>query len=177
MHKRIEKTYKMGKIAFHGNRRKNAVDVTVTVYLHEDGFIEFAASGSVWNTTHTDIVDRGQCLDELAKFPSIANNPIFAEIYRYWKAYHLNGLNVGTARQIAALDAAGVSRNASDYDEACDYLRHIGLFEDTLGEGESVEGLPAGALFKYGHGWVRHELPENVCARVLQLINADNLAA
>lgn len=137
----MKKTFKFGKIAYYSKRRINTVTVTVEF---EDGV--FTASGDIYNMTHTDIVCGGQCLDTIAEY---IHTPLFKEIYRLWKLYHNNDMHSGTIEQEKALMAKFGSRKASDYREHCEYLKSIGLYE------VCHEGKP----YKYGHGWLKHEIP------------------
>lgn len=59
----------------------------------------FSVSADVWNTRHSDIVCGGQCLDTIAPY---INNPVFSEILRLWKLYHLNDLHPECEHQHAA---------------------------------------------------------------------------
>ena len=105
------KTINFGKIDFYGTGRKiNAVDVYIELRTqggdeilvkNEKGeyiksgkqtpvYIEFAASGHIWNGKHTDICAGGQCLDEIAEF---VKDPAFIKIYEIWK-YCLSITNI-----------------------------------------------------------------------------------
>lgn len=95
----LRKTFELGKIAYYGSRRENAVDVTIELREKEHGELEFSATGNIWNRIHTDILSGGQNLDEIAKFKG--NNPIFKEIYKFWKLYHLNTMHPECKHQAA----------------------------------------------------------------------------
>lgn len=71
---------KLGKVDGYGNGRKTCA-VEIEVELTDDG--RFTASGTVWNSRHTDCIMGGQCLDELAQYPSIKNNPKFKQVYEW----------------------------------------------------------------------------------------------
>jgi len=89
----MKKTYHFGKIKAYQNGKKiNAVDVSIEL-SGTQGEEEFTASGTVWNATKTDCIMGGQCLDELFQHDELKVNPTFKEIYRLWKAYHLNGMH------------------------------------------------------------------------------------
>lgn len=51
---------------------------------------ELSICGDIWNHLHTDIYCGGQCLDTISKY---IDEPLFNELYKYWKLYHLNGLH------------------------------------------------------------------------------------
>lgn len=159
----MKRTFNFGKIAAYGNRKINAVDVTIEL-REKDGNAVFSAVGYVWNAKHTDIITGGQCLDSIAK-SHIKCNPTFKKIYRWWKAYHLNDMHAGTKEQEAALDEAVKtgkfpSRSASLYTEHCEYLKSIGLYEVEL------DGKP----YQYGHGWVLWEIPREDIEAIEKLI-------
>lgn len=137
----MKKTFNFGKIAYNGKRKINTVTVTVEF---ESGV--FHAMGSIYNMTHTNVFRGGQCLDTIAEY---IHTPLFKKIYRLWKLYHNNDLHAGTMEQENAILAKFGNRNASNYKEHCDYLKSIGLYE------VDYKGKP----YKYGHGWLKHEIP------------------
>lgn len=137
----MKRTFEFGKIDFNGSGRKNCA-VTVDVELTEKGDKKvFTASARVWNPKKTDIYWGGQILDDISKY---IKDPVFAEIKRLWKKWHLNNMHSGTVAQEKALNEYFSSTNhLYDYTEACDYLKTIGLYEDTYN----------GEPYYYGHGW------------------------
>ena len=135
----MRKRFTFGKIDFYGRGRKiNLVEVDVE--LSDKGV--FTASGTIWNSKHTDCVCGGQCLDTIAKY---IKNPTFKKIHGFWKQYHLNDMHAGTVRQEEALDAAGLTEYANNYRKCCDYLESIGLLVD--------DG------YKFGTGWLKRDIP------------------
>ena len=135
----MRKRFTFGKIDFYGRGRKiNSVEVDVE--LSDKGV--FTASGTIWNSKHTDCVCGGQCLDTIAKY---IKNPTFKKIHGLWKQYHLNDMPAGTVRQEEALDAAGLTGYANNYRKCCDYLESIGLLVD--------DG------YKFGTGWLKRDIP------------------
>ena len=81
-----------GEIDFNGSgRRNNRVTVEIEYKEIAEGKKEFTASANVWNARETDIVAGGQCLDELE--PYFRNNPLYMEILRLWRLYHLNAMH------------------------------------------------------------------------------------
>lgn len=147
----MKKTFEFGKIAYTGDRKTNLV--TVEIELKEnDGKEVFTACGNIWNSRKTNIVAGGQCLDELSKY---IHTDSFKTIYKMWKQYHLNDMHAGTEEQENALKEAvkiGKLQNyyASNFDEVCNYLKAINLYE------VEYQGKP----YKYGHGWLYREIPE-----------------
>lgn len=133
-------------------------EAALTWELRQDGDkLEFSACGEVWNPLKTDIVQGGQCVDELA---ALFQRDVLAQrIRRTWAAYHLNEMNAGTPEQSAALEAgraalaeklradAAASRlfyhdgnpnwhaisshlgKGSEYDLDCEILRDAGMLE------------------------------------------------
>src|SRR5574344_2180867 len=104
----MKRTFDFGKINYTGSGR--CYPVTVEVELKRRGgektftvdrktgertytgnttpeYVEFSACGNIWNTTKTDIVCGGQCLDTIAKY---VKDPVFKEIHKLWQQYHLN---------------------------------------------------------------------------------------
>lgn len=169
----MEHTYKFGKIdANETGCRINLVELEVelreiprttrSVDDDRETVWEFSVCGSVWNSTHTDLVMGGQCLDNLLEYPELANNQLFKDIHAMWDEYHLNSMNAGTERQIAALDEAianGIleNRNANNYVKCCDYLESVGLLYD---EEFLVADRNGNAVaYQYGHGWIARDIP------------------
>lgn len=156
-----KRVFQFGKIAL-GSRKENAVDVTIELSENENKQLVFAASGRVWNRTHKNTRLGGQCLDEIAKY---VKNPTFKEIHRLWKLYHLNDMNAGTVEQENALRDAvkkGIipSMSGNYYNEHCEYLKSIGLYE--------VEH--EGKTYKYGHGWLYRAIPDDDLNKIMELI-------
>ena len=73
----MERQFYFGKIALRGNRKENAVDVTIELKEYENKQPVFTASGRVWNRTHTNLRLGGQCLDEIAKY---IKNPVMTMV-------------------------------------------------------------------------------------------------
>jgi hypothetical protein len=168
----MEKTFKLGKIAYYGKAKRHAVELEVELKkgtrtaLHwdtlepvegTDQFL-FTASACIWNHKHSDIYCGGQCLDTINEtFKRV--NPIFKKIYPIWKKYHLNDLKSGTKKQIEALDQYQFKSGRYDYIEACEYLKSIDLYDDRG--------------YKYGSAWLYQPLPEDVLQTILDVLQAD----
>ena len=169
----MEHTYKFGKIDANGiGRLINEVEVEVELRevdrtskeVNDDRktALEFACSASVYNSSQTDLVMGGQCLDELMNHPSLSTNPLFCDIHEMWTKYHLNTLNAGTPRQTEALEQAIAegkleNRNASNYVKCCDYLESVGLLYDEEYLVKDKNGNPT--AYQYGHGWIVRDIP------------------
>lgn len=186
-----EKTRKFnfGKIAmWPRNRKANLVEVDIFLRPLENGQMEFSAMGTIWNCRKTDCLTCGQNLDEIREY--LKFNPLFEEIYDLWEKYHLNGLKSGTRRQHEALEKETERRNelhrkakepdekslvsADRYEEACEYLKSIGLYVDSLGEDEALscagEGVTADH-YPYAAGWITYILDELTLKRINSLID------
>lgn len=108
----MKKTINFGKIDYNHSGRKNCA-VEIEIELRQKGgeptftidpttkkhiptgrttpiYHELSICGDIWNPRHTDIYCGGQCLDTIAEYISA---PLFQEIYKYWKLYHLNGMH------------------------------------------------------------------------------------
>lgn len=95
----MKKRFNFGKIDYYGRgSRRNAVTVDIEYSEKNDGKKEFTASAMIWNSTRSDCVCGGQCLDAIAKY---IKHPVFKEIYRLWKLYHLNGMHPECIHQAA----------------------------------------------------------------------------
>ena len=165
----------LGKVDGYTNGRKTcAAEVRVDYRLEvKTGngatrlYWEFAASGAIWNHLHTDIICGGQCLDHMSGYASIRNNKTFREVYEIGKRWHLNGLKAGSPAQEEALKEyrANLKREGAryDYTAACEFLRGKGLLED---EGYIYNAKP----YHYGSAWLVEELPEEVKARIRDIV-------
>ena len=154
----MKKTFNFGKIDFYGRGRKiNLVTVTMELRNSEKGE-ELSITGDIWNNLKTDIVCGGQCLDEIAEY---IKTPLFKELYKYWKLYHLNGMHAGTKEQEQALIQWKNNGNIYNYTKACEYLKSINLYE------VEHDGKP----YKYGHGWIFEEIPKNDLQRIKELLS------
>lgn len=154
----MRKTFNFGKIDYYGNGRKiNLVTVQMELRTTEKGE-ELSAYGMIWNNLKTDVVCGGQCLDEIKKY---IKSPLFLEIYKFWKLYHLNGMHAGTRAQEKAIEDWESKGNKYDYTAVCEYLKSIDLYE------VEHNGQP----YKYGHGWIFEEIPENDLQIIKELLS------
>lgn len=155
----MRKMISFGKIDFNGcGRRINEVVVEVRLDTKGDQ-VEFAASGYIYNSRKTDALCFGQCLDTIAEY---INTPLFQEIHRLWKSYHLNTLNPGTLEQTKAVKEWEALGNEYNYTDAVEYLKSIGLYE--------VERN--GKLYRYGQGWIYHPIPAPDLARIRAIMES-----
>ena len=168
----IKKTFNFGKVAYRGNRRTYPAKVELEL---EDGGrgLELSICGAIY-TPFGRMVSGGQNLDEMLEF--LAESPTFRRLHDIWKKYHLNGLNAGTVRQQSALEKAGIT----NYDAACDYLKSIGLYVDTLAENEHLMCETERANrkhFEYGYGWILRDIPAAALDEIYNLCGIDTRKA
>ena len=127
----------------------------------EASFAKGVFSASVWLEEGGNFLCGGQAFDDvLATVPGLNNDAVYMKLYKLWKVYHLNDLHAGTMKQEGYLRAYeqwyGVKLDANNYDKACEVLKEAGLFED--------EGV------KYGHSWVKWEIPGEAVAEIKELL-------
>lgn len=191
----MKKIFNFGEIDFTGNGKADNL-VTIEAELKTRGgkqtykvdpktkerthtgnitpsYVEFTASGSVWNARQTDCLTCGQCLDTIAEYIA---DPVFAEIYKLWKQYHLNGMHAGTPEQEAAVNEWKAAGNKYDYMAACEYLKSINMYEvncTVLSGGRRYNNEP----YRYGSAWLIQELPGDVLIRLEHLLSTPEVTA
>lgn len=187
----------LGKLSRNGDKSApRNCEAALTWELRDDGGkLEFSACGEVWNHLKTDIVQGGQCVDELAAlFP---RDVLAQRIRATWSRYHLNGMNAGTPEQSAALESGRAALAAtlppgsplfyspgkpnwhavashlgkgSAYDVDCDILRAAGVYEVPVTDelrAAALGGLPADAtVYRYGSRWLHYAIPADVLALI-----------
>lgn len=95
----MKRTFDFGLIDYE-NRGTARNRVTVEMEYKTDGDKKvFSVSANVWNARHSDIVCGGQCLDSIAAY---IDSPLYSEILRLWKLYHLNDMHPECEHQHAA---------------------------------------------------------------------------
>ena len=180
----LRKKINLGKIAYWGNRRINAVDVEIVlrerggeqIIKHDCGFdtlvgytptyTELSICGNIWNASHTDIVCGGQCIDEIAKY---IKTPQMQKILTIWKRWHLNGMKAGTPEQEDLVKKYRAEHDGRyDYDGVCEYLKSLGKYEVEF-TGKTVGRMYDHEPYKYGHAWVIEDLPEWVIKAVKEM--------
>lgn len=87
----MKRTFDFGKVDYSNGTsvvtaKRNRVTVEVKYEKRGDEKV-FSACGNIWNIAGTDVLCGGQCLDTIAQY---VHTPLFNEIYRLWKIYHLN---------------------------------------------------------------------------------------
>ncbi len=156
--KEYRKVFDFGKVDGYNNGRKD-YEVELEMSLTEDGC--FSVCADLWNASHTDILMGGQCIDDLYNdFTELRQNPLYCEIMELWQKYHLNDMKAGTPEQEQAIKEWKEQGHKYDYTEACEYLKSIGLYEVPLN----------GSTYKYGHSWLKEEIPEKDLLRIKELM-------
>lgn len=184
----MKKVIEFGKIDYMNRGRKDC-PVTVEIEIRQQGgektftinpetkeriytgkttpiYNELSICGTIWNPRRTDCYCGGQCLDTIAEY---INAPLFQELYKYWKLYHLNGMHAGTPEQEKAIEEWKQAGNKYDYSAACEHLKSIGLYEVNY-TGVSVGRYYNNEPYKYGHGWLVQDLPADVLKRIYEII-------
>ena len=136
-------------------------------------YIEFSACGTVWNTRHTDCYMGGQCIDDMGRY---IKSPKFRKIAKWWKQYHLNGMNAGTPEQTAAIKAWEAAGNRYDYTAACEMLKSRDLYSIPFW-GRTTGKEWSGELYCYGHGWIINDIPAADLQSIADFIAAERAEA
>ena len=93
-------------------------------------------------------------MDTINEF--LSKDKLFSKIYKFWKKYHLNDLHAGTPKQEKALKKVELL-GGNYYDEACEYLKSINLYEDNG--------------YKYGSSWLKEEIPTKDLNEIKKLLS------
>lgn len=160
----MKRTIDFGKIDYNHSGRKNCA-VTLEIEIRQQGgektftidpttkeriptgkttpiYNELSICGNIWNPRHTDIYCGGQCLDTIAEY---IHTPLFEELYKYWKLYHLNGMRPDCEHQEALGWREKATEKATLYTfkltpETMQKMREL--------EGMAVEAAKRGEPFK-----------------------------
>ena len=172
----MNRTIDIQKVDGYGKDEKNCM---VSVELKLDSG-NFSASADLWNSNRSDILMGGRCFDNLLNnYPELKDNDVFMETYDLWSKYHLNGMHAGTPEQEKAIEEWMKERKAQgneyDYKSACEYLKSIGLYEVPvatidLEANPQFKDAEEGAMYEYGHSWLKEKIPEQDVERIESLI-------
>lgn len=176
----MNRTIDIQKVDGYGKGRKNcmvSVELELELKLNNGNF---SASADLWNSNRSDILMGGQCFDDLLNdYPELKDNDVFMETYDLWSKYHLNDMHAGTPEQEEAIEewikewkAQG---NEYNYKSACEYLKSIGLYEVPvstidLETNPQFKDAEEGAMYEYGHSWLKEKIPEHDVERIESLI-------
>lgn len=153
---RKEHRYYLGKCDADGNGR-NVNEAYIT--WSYDG-TTFSMCAEVWQANKRDIIRGGQCVDTVAAF--FPHNKKAQRMVEIWKRWHLNDLTAGSPAQEAWLrehrdEFPGYP--VSHYTWVAEQLAAAGLNPDP-------NYLYKGQPYKYGHAWLKEELPAEVRAEI-----------
>ena len=148
----IKNTLDLGLVHIPGYKLRKRVFVTLTLKEGD----KFSISGHV-QTNSGAWVQGGQIQDTVRRMDS----KLARVLTRLWDAHHLNDLTPGTPEQMEALkDMRPYKYPESWYDVACEHLKAKGLYEVEL------DGQP----YKFGHKWLKREIPADDLALIKSII-------
>ena len=186
---RTRKTFKFGAINLRGTGKR--YPVTVEIQLYERGgneILERCSDGTFTGTgkftpryleftamATAGACIGGQCLDEINEHRldfRPAERMLWDRIYKLWQRYHLNGMHAGTPEQEEAVKAYHNQHKAvrHDYEGVCNYLKEIGLYE-VLYTGKTSGRMYNNEPYKYGHGWIVQDIPEEDIQKIRDLLD------
>lgn len=93
----MKRSLNFGEIDINGTGKKEN-RVIVHIEYTEGEKKRFSVSADVWNRRRTDLIMGGQCLGSIAPY---INDPVFNEILRLWRLYHLNDMHPECEHQAA----------------------------------------------------------------------------
>ena len=148
----MKNTFGFGKVVRPEMFKGCKIEIEIELKENRYGYPVFSSHGTVWDKRYSDPVFCGQIFHDIEEVSR--GNDKFLAINEMHSKYHLNDLHAGTKEQEDVLRSEGLS-NASKYDEACRYLKSIGLYEVELDD-EMKRYNPAFAKrpYKYGTGWL-----------------------
>lgn len=158
--------YSLGKTDYNGKGRKNCL--TEITWRLENG--RFSMCAHIWNPGKTDHYCGGQCVDTVAAlFP---HDKKAQRMLAIWERWHLNDMKAGSPAQEEFLRANPVSFKYPEthYDKAGEALAAAGLNPDP-------NYLHNGEPYKYGHAWIKENLPAEVVAEIESWSEAKDQAA
>lgn len=134
----MKRIFEFGEIDFEGKGKVNLVTIEMEYKDKRDEKKVLSISGNVWNARKTDVVCSGQCLDTIAEYIS---DPVFTEIHRLWKLYHLNDMHPECEHQ-HALEWHKLAKEDVT-------LYHWALTSDVLRQQYEIKELALNALKSY----------------------------
>lgn len=144
-------------ISFGKHGVGNEVTIEMALRKDEEGRLEFAASGNVWNYRHSDIIMGGQCIDSIReKFKELWDNQLYREIEALWQRNHLNAMHAGTEKQEKALEELHADGKYHDYLKDCAFLESKGLLVDNG--------------YKYGTAWLYRAIGDEDMKRIQEIM-------
>lgn len=95
----------------------------------------------------------GQCYDEIKPTPNQE------KLMKLWKQYHLNDMNAGTIEQEKCLEKC----KSKEYENHIKFLKKHHLYTVILEDGTK---------YKYGSGWLKRKLPDDIWDQVINICDA-----
>lgn len=101
--KEYTKKFQFGKVAAYSTHKANLVEIKINLKIEDDKQIVFTATGNVWNASHTDVIQGGQCIDSVWNEyrNQLQDKALYYRIMDLWEKWHLNDLNAGCEHQRA----------------------------------------------------------------------------
>lgn len=142
----------LGKCDYNGSGKNNCE--AYIIWALEDG--SFSMQAEIWQPNKKDIYRGGQCVDAVAEY--FPDNTTAQRMVEVWKRWHLNDMQAGSPSQRAWLEANPIAPKEyaypkSHYDVVSAKLAEVGLNPDESG-------------YKYGHSWLKEELPADIVAEI-----------
>jgi hypothetical protein len=150
-----EHCYPIAKVDYNNSGRKNMLaEITWTL---ENG--RFSMSAGIWNTSKTDYITCGQCVDTVAAF--FPHNARVQRMLAVWREWHLNEMIAGSPAQMAWLNANPITAlyPKSHYAKASEALTSAGLNPDP-------NYLHNGKPYAYGSAWLKTTLPADIITEI-----------
>lgn len=167
-----KKTFQFGKVAYTGKSKSYLVELDVTLEIKNKKPV-FSASGHIWNSSHTDWVMGGQCIDDIYnEFKSqIKNRKLYVQIMRLWEDNHLNDMHAGCKHQ----RAMGWDKVLLDESKpATQDNMAIWTTPKNHKKGLLTKKCPT-CSYKYGTSWIYEPIPRDDMIEILNLLDIDRL--
>lgn len=165
-----KKVVQFDKVDYRGSGRKSYTpEIEFGLELHEwpdkrtidlelaGPYLEFTASGGIWNPRMTDYVTCGQNLEEILNL--VPENGDLRRLVTIWRRWHLNGLHAGTTRQMEIIELMS---------PLYPWLFKNGLYDGRLAVLE-LSNLLFDNDYCYGSAWLVELLPNEVVDQILSL--------
>lgn len=176
-------TLQLGKIAYTGKRRVNAVELELNIRYHDgegkrtvdlelapERYAVVSICGSIKNALGSDSVSHGQNTDEIRKALHVAS---VQRICNLWDRWHLNDLKSGTPAQMDYLKSHP-SGSASDHFIASKKtLEEAGLYTVSYSpkRGRLDGHINGDQLYTYGTDWLVEIVPDEVIEELKALFS------
>jgi len=97
---KYKKTFNFGKVAYTGKQKRNLIELEISLIIEGKKAI-FSAAGGVWDSTHTDYLICGQCIDDVYnEFKGqLQDRKKYESIMALWEKWHSNNMKAGCKHQ------------------------------------------------------------------------------